>query len=78
MPRSISIPLGVRAAIAGLVLDYLASGLDPLESVIFAHSAVPELNQLLLPFLSLVSVSERPAQPDRQGRDRRGRALHGE
>ena len=30
----------------------------PRTPVIFAHSQVPELNQLLLPFLSLVSVAE--------------------
>jgi len=44
--------------VLGLVLDYLAIGIDPARSVIFAHSAVPELNQLLLPFLSLVTVPE--------------------
>lgn len=33
--------------VLGLVLDYLAIGVDPARSVIFAHSAVPELNQLL-------------------------------
>lgn len=30
---------------------------------IFQHSAVPELNQLLLPFLSLVSVAELRRNP---------------
>lgn len=47
----------------GLVLDYLAAGLDPERATIFAHSAVPALNQLLLPFLSLVSVSELQRNP---------------
>ena len=46
-----------------LVLDYLAIGIDPARSVIFAHSAVPELNQLLLPFLSLVTASELQRNP---------------
>jgi tryptophanyl-tRNA synthetase len=46
-----------------LVLDYLAAGLDPDRSVIFAHSAVPALNQLLLPFLSLVTVAELGRNP---------------
>lgn len=41
-----------------LVLDYLASGLDPLRTTVFAHSAVPELHQLMLPFLSLVGMGE--------------------
>ncbi|MGH3287354.1 MAG: hypothetical protein ACRDPD_22145, partial [Streptosporangiaceae bacterium] len=44
--------------VTGLLLDYLAIGLDPARTVVFAHSAVPALNQLLLPFLSLVSVPE--------------------
>src|SRR6201997_5107940 len=46
-----------------LVLDYLAVGIDPARSVIFAHSAVPELNQLLLPFLSLVTEAELRRNP---------------
>jgi tryptophanyl-tRNA synthetase len=49
--------------VTGLVLDYLATGIDPARSVIFAHSAVPALNQLLLPFLSLVSVPELERNP---------------
>src|ERR1700735_5485301 len=49
--------------VTGLVLDYLAIGLDPARTVIFAHSAVPALNQLLLPFLSLVSVPELQRNP---------------
>jgi tryptophanyl-tRNA synthetase len=46
-----------------LVLDYLAIGVDPARSVIFAHSAVPELNQLLVPFLSLVTRGELERNP---------------
>jgi tryptophanyl-tRNA synthetase len=49
--------------VTGLVLDYLACGIDPVRSVIFTHSAVPALNQLLLPFLSLVSVPELQRNP---------------
>jgi tryptophanyl-tRNA synthetase len=41
-----------------LVADYLAVGIDPARATIFAHSLVPELNQLLLPFLSLVTLPE--------------------
>ncbi|GAA2494643.1 tryptophan--tRNA ligase [Winogradskya humida] len=47
----------------GLLLDYLAAGLDPDATTIFTHSAVPALNQLLLPFLSLVSVPELQRNP---------------
>ena len=46
-----------------IVLDYLAAGLDPDRATIFAHSAVPALNQLLLPFLSLVTVPELNRNP---------------
>jgi len=49
--------------VTGMMLDYLAIGLDPARTVIFAHSAVPALNQLLLPFLSLVTVPELNRNP---------------
>ena len=49
--------------VEGLVLDYLAIGIDPSRSTVFVHSAVPALNQLLLPFLSLVSVAELGRNP---------------
>src|SRR6202161_1898375 len=39
--------------VTGLVLDHLAIGLEPARTVVFAHSAVPALHQLLLPFLRL-------------------------
>jgi tryptophanyl-tRNA synthetase len=44
--------------VEGLVADYLAAGIDPDRAIIFAHSQVAALNQLFLPFLSLVSVAE--------------------
>lgn len=48
-----------------LAIDYIASGLDPDSGNVFIypHSAVPELNQLLLPFLNLVSVAELERNP---------------
>lgn len=46
-----------------LLLDSLAAGIDPERATIFCHSAVPALNQLLLPFLSLVSVAELQRNP---------------
>ncbi|HXS67104.1 MAG TPA: tryptophan--tRNA ligase [Streptosporangiaceae bacterium] len=49
--------------VAEMVADYLAIGIDPASATIFAHSAVPALNQLLLPFLSLVSVTELQRNP---------------
>lgn len=55
-----------------LLLDYLAAGIDPTTATIFTHSAVPALNQLMLPFLSLVSVAERHRNPtSRPSRGRR-------
>ena len=41
-----------------MVVDYLACGIDPKKTMIFTHSAVPALNQLMLPFLSLVTEAE--------------------
>jgi len=48
-----------------LAIDYLACGLDPLKNktYIFPHSHVPELNQLTIPFLSLVSMGELNRNP---------------
>ncbi len=53
----------LSATVRGLVADYLAAGIDPHRSTIFAHSAVPALNELLLPFLSLVSAAELRRNP---------------
>ena len=49
--------------VRGLVLDYLAAGIDPACTTIFTHSAVPALNQLMLPFLSLVTDPELRRNP---------------
>ena len=46
-----------------MVIDYLACGIDPEKTIIFTHSAVPTLNQLMLPFLSLVTESELMRNP---------------
>lgn len=51
------------ATVHEVLLDYLAAGLDPERSTVFTHSAVPALNQLLLPFLSLVTVAELERNP---------------
>jgi tryptophanyl-tRNA synthetase len=56
-------PGAVRQNVTELVRDYVAVGLDPDRTTIFPHSAVPALNQLLLPFLSLVSVGELQRNP---------------
>jgi tryptophanyl-tRNA synthetase len=53
----------IAGSVRNLLTDYLAAGIDPARSTIFTHSAVPALNQLLLPFLSLVSVAELQRNP---------------
>lgn len=53
----------IRERVLGMMADYLAIGLDPARTTIYAHSAVPALNQLLLPFLSLVTDSELRRNP---------------
>ena len=53
----------IRERVLSLLVDYLAVGLDPTRSTIFTHSAVPALNQLMLPFLSLVTESELRRNP---------------
>lgn len=53
----------VKGSVQELLTDYLAAGLDPERTTIFAHSAIPELNQLMLPFLSLVTQPELERNP---------------
>ncbi len=53
----------IRERVLALIADYIAAGIDPERSVIFTHSAVPALNQLMLPFLSLVTESELHRNP---------------
>jgi tryptophanyl-tRNA synthetase len=56
-------PEQIRDDVLGLVADYLAVGIDPQRSTIFVHSQVEELNQLMIPFMSLVSVAELQRNP---------------
>ena len=49
--------------VLNLVLDYMAAGIDPAKTMIFTHSAVPAENQLMLPFLSLVTEAELHRNP---------------
>ncbi|WP_314686927.1 tryptophan--tRNA ligase [uncultured Bifidobacterium sp.] len=53
----------IRDNVLNLVLDYLAAGIDPTKTMIFTHSAVPAENQLMLPFLSLVTEAELHRNP---------------
>lgn len=64
--------------VEGLVLDYLAAGLDPDKTTIFCHSHVPALNELMLPFLSLVSEAELTRNPTvKAEKEASGHALTG-
>jgi tryptophanyl-tRNA synthetase len=56
-------PDSLPGDVLGQVADCLAVGIDPERSTVFAHSQVEALNQLLLPFLSLVSVAEISRNP---------------
>ncbi len=53
----------IQDNVYNIVIDYLACGIDPEKTMIFTHSAVPALNQLMLPFLSLVTESELHRNP---------------
>lgn len=53
----------LQANVMSNIADYLAIGIDPVRTTIFTHSALPALNQLLLPFLSLVTDAELRRNP---------------
>jgi len=53
----------IAGNVRNLLVDNIAAGLDPEKATIFTHSSVPALNQLMLPFLSLVSVAELQRNP---------------
>lgn len=53
----------IAERVYSLLTDYLALGINPEKATIFAHSQVPELNELMLPFLSLVTDAELRRNP---------------
>ena len=53
----------IQDNVYNMVMDYLAAGIDPERTPIFTHSAVPALNQLMLPFLSLCTEAELQRNP---------------
>ena len=53
----------IQDNVYNMVIDYLACGIDPETTMIYTHSAVPAANQLMLPFLSLVSEAELQRNP---------------
>lgn len=56
-------PGEIAANVSEVVLDNLAVGMDSERTTIFPHSQIRALNQLMLPFLSLVSVAELQRNP---------------
>lgn len=72
----------IRERVYSLLTDYLAVGLDPDRVTFFTHSSLPELNQLMLPFLALSTDAELRRNPtvkaeldDTQGRPMSGLLL---
>ena len=59
----------MSANVLELLADHLAAGIDPATATVFTHSAVPALNQLVLPFLSLVTDSELHRNPTVRAED---------
>ncbi len=53
----------IQDNVYNMVMDYIAAGIDPEKTIIYAHSAVPACNQLMLPFLSVVSEAELQRNP---------------
>lgn len=53
----------IQDNVYNMIMDYLACGIDPDKTMVYAHSAVPACNQLMLPFLSLVSEAELARNP---------------
>lgn len=53
----------IQDNVYNMVMDYLACGIDPEKTPIFTHSQIPALNQLMLPFLSLVTEAELQRNP---------------
>jgi len=53
----------VRTNVSEVVMDYLAVGLDPSKSVIFVQSGVPELAELTIYLMNLVSLGRLKRNP---------------
>ncbi|KFN91684.1 tryptophanyl-tRNA synthetase [Tetragenococcus muriaticus PMC-11-5] len=49
-------PEKVSSNVLEVALDYLAVGLDPQKSTLFIQSQIPELSELTMYYLNLVSV----------------------
>ncbi|WP_195989827.1 tryptophan--tRNA ligase [Clostridium sp. D53t1_180928_C8] len=56
-------PAKIRNSLIEVTLDYLAVGIDPTKSMIFIQSQVPELNELTMHYLNLVTVARLERNP---------------
>ncbi len=53
----------IRNSLTEVALDYLAVGIDPSKSNIFVQSQIPELNELTMHYLNLVTLSRLERNP---------------
>ncbi len=56
-------PEKIRRSLTEVALDYLAVGIDPSKSTIFVQSQLPELHELTMHYLNLVTVSRLERNP---------------
>ena len=56
-------PEKIRKNLIEVALDYLAVGIDPKKSVIFVQSQIPELSELTMYYLNLVTLSRLERNP---------------
>lgn len=56
-------PEKIKNSLTEVALDYLAVGLDPSKSTIFIQSQIPELNELTMHYLNLVTLSRLERNP---------------
>lgn len=56
-------PAKVRASVTEVALDYLAVGIDPARSTIFIQSQIPELPELMMYYMNLVSLARVERNP---------------
>lgn len=56
-------PEKIRRSLIEVALDYLAVGIDPKKSIIFVQSQVPELSELTMYYMNLVSLARLKRNP---------------
>lgn len=56
-------PEKIRNSLIEVALDYLSVGINPKKSTIFVQSQIPELNELTMHYLNLVTVSRLERNP---------------